>query len=55
MHRENICNVLAQIFSNECSMKCSWKERRQNFAVCKLRLIAILKGMYICVTYNSFQ
>lgn len=47
--RENIRNALTQIFSDECSMKCSWKGRRQNFAICKLRLIAIMKGMHICM------
>lgn len=34
--RETIRNVLSRIFSNECSIKCSWKRRRQNFGVAKL-------------------
>lgn len=42
--RENIRNALTRIYSNDCGVKCSWKGRRENFAICKLRLIAVMKG-----------
>jgi len=52
--RENIRNVLNRIFTNECSMKCSWKGRRENFAIYKLSLIAIMKGTYIFFMRNKY-
>ncbi|KAM0727902.1 hypothetical protein ACS0PU_005371 [Formica fusca] len=45
--RETIRNVLSRIFSNECSIKCSWKGRRQNFGVAKLTLIGIMKEIIL--------
>ncbi|XP_070155076.1 uncharacterized protein [Polyergus mexicanus] len=39
----NIHNVLTRIFSNECSLQCSWKGWGQNFALFKLHMIAVIK------------
>lgn len=55
--RENVRNALTRIFSNDCGVKCSWKGRRENFAICKLRPIAVMKDMYtracawVCMMY----
>ncbi|XP_070157975.1 uncharacterized protein [Polyergus mexicanus] len=43
----NIHNVLARIFSNECSLQCSWKGQRQNFALFKLHMIAVIKEVIL--------
>ncbi|XP_071575507.1 uncharacterized protein [Temnothorax nylanderi] len=45
--REHVRNILAKVFSNECAMKCSWKGRRQNFAVSKLLVITVMKDVIL--------
>ncbi|XP_039304132.1 uncharacterized protein LOC120357538 [Solenopsis invicta] len=42
--RDNILRILKKTFTNQCSMRCSWKGLRQNFQVSNLHLIQIIKS-----------
>lgn len=50
--RDNIHRILRKTFTNECSIKCSWKGIRNNFRISNLHLIKIIKSIcYRCVKH----
>ncbi|XP_048514941.1 uncharacterized protein LOC125501870 [Athalia rosae] len=48
--KDNIYRVLTKVFDDSCAKQCSWKGRRNNFAVMKLKTINIIKDI-ICSSH----
>ncbi|XP_029171124.1 uncharacterized protein LOC114940569 [Nylanderia fulva] len=50
--RDNIHRALCKIFTNQCAMDCSWKGVRNNFKICDLYFIKIMRRD-ITLQYSS--
>lgn len=50
--KENIHRILRKVFSDECAKLCSWKGKKNNYAVYELRIIkeinAVITSSYEC-------
>ncbi|XP_011691710.1 PREDICTED: uncharacterized protein LOC105452368 [Wasmannia auropunctata] len=57
--KNNIQRILKNVFTNECVVDCSWKGKRDNFKICDLKLIKIMKrdviSRYVTLTEAEFE
>lgn len=49
---DNVKAILKKIFTNELGTKCSWLGQRNNFKICDLLLITIIKGKVLTFAYS---
>uniref|UniRef100_A0A1Y1M2B3 DUF4806 domain-containing protein n=4 Tax=Photinus pyralis TaxID=7054 RepID=A0A1Y1M2B3_PHOPY len=50
--KDNISRILKSVFTNACAVNCSWMGRKNNFAMHKLRCIAIVKDV-VCSSFST--
>ncbi|XP_011883585.1 PREDICTED: uncharacterized protein LOC105570754 [Vollenhovia emeryi] len=57
--RDNLHRILKNVFTNDFAMACSWKGRRDNFKICDLKLIQIMRrqvlSRHVTVTETEFE
>lgn len=44
---DNVKAILKRIFTNELGTQCSWLGQRNNFKICDLSLMTIIKGTHL--------